>query len=92
MLTHDKAKKLKEDLFGVVQYCHDNDKDFFQHFCSMDIEKLESINAIYLSGSSAVMMITYWYHDELIDINIPIIIQSLLEWVIEHQSTNNTKR
>ncbi len=81
------AKTLKDDLFKVVQYCHDNDKDFFQHFSSMDFDSLESINGIYLSGSSAVMLITFWYHDELHDKTIPLITQDLLSWVIEHQSS-----
>jgi len=80
------AKTLKDDLFKVVQYCHDNDKDFFQHFSSMDIESLESINAIYLAGSSSVIMFTYWYHDDLFDKTITIKTEDLLSWVIEHQS------
>ena len=91
MITTDKAQNLKKDLFEVIQYCHDNDNEFFKRFCSMNIKRLESINSIFMSGSSAIMFITYWYHDDLFDKTIPIKTQDLLEWVVEHQLTTSNK-
>ena len=89
----EQAKVLKEDLFKVIQYCHDNDKEFFERFCSIDFKILESINSIFMSGSSSIMLITCWYHDELIDKTIPIRTQDLLEWVVEHNlTTSNHKK
>ncbi len=87
----EKLQDLKEGLSTVVQYCHDNDKDFLERFCSIGYEKIESLNAVYLSGSSGVMMITHWHHDELFDKTVPIITQQLLEWIACHQSTKYFK-
>ena len=85
MLTLESLQELKEDLFTVVQYCHDNDKDFLENF-NVDFDKVESLNAIYLAGSSSVILLTFWYHDELHDKTIPVVTQSLLEWASNHQN------
>ena len=83
MLNIETLQELKEDLFTVVQFCHDNDKSFLEKFCTIDYERIENLNAVYLSGSSTVMMITHWCNDELYDKTIPIVTQSLLEWIDE---------
>ena len=92
-MNAEQARVLKDDLFKVIQYCHDNDKEFFERFCSIDFKILESINSIFMSGSSSIMLITCWYHDELIDKTIPIRTQDLLEWVVKHScESHQTKQ
>lgn len=86
MLTLEKAAQLKSDLFNVVQYCHDNDREFLEKFVSIKFDDIESLNAIYMSGSSTVIMLSQWYHDDLYDKTIPAVTQNVLEWVVKHQN------
>ena len=47
-------KQLKDDLFRVVQYCHDNDKDFIKQF--MINKEVSTLNGIYFSGSQCMVV------------------------------------
>lgn len=84
----ERLQQLKTDLFEIIQYCHDNEKDFLDRFVDIKADEIYSLNAIYMSGSSAVIMISHWHHDELYDKTVPVVTQRVLEWFVEHESNN----